>query len=504
MDEIPYTFRRTHSVSCVRDRYSALPPAQSTRNDVAVGGRLMRRRDHGGVTFVDLADETGTIQVVIDENTVDADGLRRNPIGTWVGLNGKVVTTRRGELSIHARMWQLLARCDRPFADLRHGITNPETQFRERYLDLWARPQARAVLRQRFELTAFLRQELWRRDFLEVETPILQEIKGGASARPFTTFHNALDAEMTLRIAPELHLKRLVVGGFERVFEIGRVFRNEGLSPRHNPEFTSLEIYQAYADYTDMMRLTEELVADAAIHLTQSLLVAARGRILDFTPPWPRVGMLDLVSSFVGRAVTIDADPDELAKIARGHGVQIPCHAGAGRIIAEIYEQRIERTLTGPVFVRDYPREVSPLARSHRSSPLLAERFEAVALGTELANAFSELQDATDQETQLRHQAAAHAAGDDEAMLVDEDYIRALQLGLPPTGGLGIGVDRLAMLLTGSDSIRNVIAFPTLRHQSTPVPKPAAPTGERVDDLSGLASEIAVSSEALTMSPQRS
>jgi lysyl-tRNA synthetase class 2 len=446
-DPIPYRFAPTHHAGDLARLYATLPPAAHTRNMVTIAGRLFRRRDHGGLLFADLADETGQIQIFADAETSDFQELSAAVVGTWIGVTGTLVTTRRGELSVRVSTWQILARCERPFPDTWHGVVDSETRFRERYLDLWVNPASRRALRMRFELVAVLREALTARGFLEVETPVFHPTKGGAAAKPFITHHNALGTDLTLRVAPELYLKR----------------RNEGLSPRHNPEFTSLELYEAYADYGDMMTLTEQLVHEAAVRLTGSPLVSFGGHQLDLTPPWPRVTMLDLVSSCLGFPVTMSTSLDDLLRSAASLGIEVPGNAGPGGVIAEIYEQRVEAALVGPVFVCDYPREVSPLARRHRSDPLLAERFEAVVAGTELANAFSELQDAADQEIQLRQQAQQHASGDDEAMLLDEDYVRALRLGLPPTGGLGIGIDRLAMLLTDSQAIRDVIAFPTMR-----------------------------------------
>jgi lysyl-tRNA synthetase class 2 len=462
-DPIPYRFALTHHAGDLARLYAALPPATETENTVTLAGRLFRRRHHGSVLFADLVDETGQIQIFADAETNDFEGLAAAVIGTWIGVSGDLAKTRRGELSVRVSTWQILARCLRPFPDTWHGVIDSDTRFRERYLDLWVNPASRLTLRMRFELVAALREALTARGFLEVETPVFHPAKGGAAARPFITHHNALQTDLTLRVAPELYLKRLIVGGFEKVYEIGRVFRNEGLSPRHNPEFTSLELYEAYADYGDMMTLTEQLVYETAVRLTGSPLVLFGGHLLDLTPPWHRARMLDLVSACIDSPVTTSTPLEDLLLAATRLDVKVPGDAGAGRIIAEIYEQRVEPALVGPIFICDYPREVSPLARRHRDDPLLAERFEAIAAGTELANAFSELQDAADQETQLRRQAQQHASGDDEAMVFDEDYVHALQVGLPPTGGLGIGIDRLAMLLTNSQAIREVIAFPTLR-----------------------------------------
>ena len=331
---------------------------------------------------------------------------------------------------------------------------------------MWANERTRDVLLARSRIVSAVRRFLEDRGFVEVETPVFHTVPGGATAKPFVTHHNALDMDLYLRIALELHLKRLVVGGMEKVFEIGRVFRNEGLSPRHNPEFTMLELYQAYADYHDIMELTEQLVADAAQKVAGSLQLTYEGRSLDLSPPWKRATLLDLVSEHSGEELSLDMPVEELRRRARRHGAEVDPSWGPGKIIFEIYEKTTEPRLWGPVFVTDYPKEVSPLARNHRSVPGLVERFEAVVAGRELANAFSELTDPDEQRANFEAQARARASGDEEAMPVDEDFIRALEYGLPPTGGLGIGIDRLVMFLTGSEAIRDVIAFPTLRREA--------------------------------------
>jgi lysyl-tRNA synthetase class 2 len=330
-------------------------------------------------------------------------------------------------------------------------------------VDLWANERSRHTLAARSRVISLTRRFLEDRGFVEVETPVLHPIPGGAAARPFVTHHNALDADLYLRVAPELYLKRLVVGGFERVFEIGRVFRNEGLSPRHNPEFTMLELYQAYADYEDLMVLTEELVAHVATQLCGGTALTYAGRPLELAPPWRRATMAELVGEHAGVHVDVAQDVDELRRAAADLGVPVDASWGPGKIVLEIYEKTTEARLWGPVFVCDYPKEVSPLARDHRRLPGLVERFEPVVAGRELGNAFSELVDPDEQRARFEAQARLRAAGDEEAMAVDEDYLRALEHGLPPTGGLGIGMDRLTMLLTGAEAIRDVIAFPTLR-----------------------------------------
>ncbi|MGH8920071.1 MAG: lysine--tRNA ligase, partial [Actinomycetes bacterium] len=352
--------------------------------------------------------------------------------------------------------------------------------WRQRYVDLWANdgpdgPRRRLLTRSR--VISLTRRFLEERGFVEVETPILHPIPGGGFALPFVTRYNALDSEVYLRIAIELYLKRLVVGGFERVFEIGRVFRNEGLSPRHSPEFTMLELYQAYVDYTDIMALVEELVAHLARRCCGSTTISYEGRELDLAPPWRRAAMTELVEEATGQAVDLAMGRDGLAAVAERLGVPVEPRSGPGKILLEIYEKTTEATLWGPVFVCDYPREVSPLARDHRHKPGMVERFEAIVAGRELANAFSELADPDDQRARFEEQAAERAAGDLEAMVVDDDYVRALEHGLPPTGGLGIGMDRLAMLLTGATQIREVIAFPTLRPEGSRRAGPAGAQG---------------------------
>ena len=373
------------------------------------------------------------------------------------------MTTRRGELSVRVDSWVRLAEARRPFPDKWHGISDTDTRYRQRYVDLWVTPEAREAFKTRSRMISLTRSFLEDRGAIEVETPIFHPIPGGANARPFTTHHNALDLDLYLRIAPELYLKRLTVAGFEKVFEIGRVFRNEGVSTRHNPEFTMLELYEAYADYEDIMRLVEELVEHLAIEITGSTVLAVGDRELDVAKPWRRATMTELIEESIGVALTLNTPIEELRAIASEHEIPIKDGYGPGKLILEIYEKTTESSLWGPVYVTDYPIEVSPLSREHRSNPGMTERFEAILAGRELCNGFSELVDPEQQRIRFEEQAAQNAGGDDEAMLVDEDYLRALEYGLPPTGGVGIGIDRLAMLLTGATSIRDVVLFPTLR-----------------------------------------
>jgi lysyl-tRNA synthetase class 2 len=459
----PYTFEPTATAAELQARFAHLEPGTETGEVVTVAGRLMLRRVQGKLAFGTLQDGSGRIQLFGQvEGTPDFDGFAGLSLGDWIGVTGQVMTTRRGELSVQVSEWVLLAEARRPFPDKWHGISDPDTRYRQRYVDLWVSEEAQA-LRQRSRIISLTRRWLEDRGFVEVETPTFHPIPGGAAAKPFVTHHNALDMDLYLRIAPELYLKRLVVGGFEKVFEIARVFRNEGLSPRHNPEFTMLELYQAYADYGDMMRLTEDLVSHLALEVLGTTVLEYDGRPLDLTAPWRRASMTDLIEEHAGVRVDVQMAVDELRRICEEHGVPLKDGWGPGKLVLELYEKTTESNLWGPVFVTDYPKEVSPLARDHRELPDMVERFEAIVAGRELMNAFSELVDPDEQRARFEDQARAAAAGDEEAMGVDDDYVRALEYGLPPTGGLGIGIDRLVMLLTGMTTIRDVILFPTLR-----------------------------------------
>ena len=463
----PYRFEKTDSVGALIDGFGSIDAGAETEHASTVAGRLMLRRDQGKLVFGTLQDHTGRIQLFASANwTANFDEFKKLSLGDWIGATGVVMKTKKGELSVKVTGWTLLAEARRTFPDKWHGISDVDMRFRQRYVDLWVTDEARATLRARSRIVSLIRRWLDARDYVEVETPIFHPIPGGAAARPFVTHHNALDIELFLRIAPELYLKRLVVGGFERVFEIGRVFRNEGLSPRHNPEFTMLELYEAYADYGDMMGLVEQLVAHLATELHGSTKLSYAGRELDLAPPWHRATLSELVAHHAGVEVSVAMPVDELRAIARRLDVPTEPAWGPGKLVLEIYEKTTEHQLWGPVFVLDYPIEVSPLARDHRSQPGLVERFEAIVAGRELCNAFSELTDPVEQRKRMDHQADQKAAGDDEAMAVDDDYIRALEYGLPPTGGLGIGVDRLVMLLTDTTTIRDVIFFPTLRPEA--------------------------------------
>ena len=468
MAEIPYQFAPDSKVEGVITKHAGLGAGEETDDVVTIAGRLMLRRVQGKLAFGTLDDGSGRIQLFApSKSTPDFDEFCDLNLGDWLGVTGVVMTTRRGELSVRVDSWVRLAEARRPFPDKWHGISDTDTRYRQRYVDLWVTPEAREAFKTRSRMISLTRSFLEDRGAIEVETPIFHPIPGGANARPFTTHHNALDLDLYLRIAPELYLKRLTVAGFEKVFEIGRVFRNEGVSTRHNPEFTMLELYEAYADYEDIMRLVEELVEHLAIEITGSTVLAVGDRELDVAKPWRRATMTELIEESIGVAVTLETPVEELRAIASEHEIPIKDGYGPGKLILEIYEKTTESSLWGPVYVTDYPIEVSPLSREHRSNPGMTERFEAILAGRELCNGFSELVDPEQQRIRFEEQAAQNAGGDDEAMLVDEDYLRALEYGLPPTGGVGIGIDRLAMLLTGATSIRDVVLFPTLRPEQT-------------------------------------
>jgi lysyl-tRNA synthetase class 2 len=464
MAEVPYSFDRSAEAGPLHERYASLGPGEESEDIVSVAGRIMLMRDQGRLAFATLRDWSGQVQLfALQKITAEFEAFTKLSLGDWVGATGKIMRTRKGELSVQVHTWVLLAEARRGFGDKWKGVSDIETRFRQREVDLWANERSREILTMRSRIVSSLRRRLEDAGFVEVETPVLHVIPGGAHAKPFVTHHNALDADLYLRIAPELYLKRLVVGGFEKVFEIARVFRNEGLSPRHNPEFTMLELYQAYADYGDLAVLVEDLVSGLASEICGTTTISYQGRDLDLTPPWRRATMAELVSEATGEAVSVHTPVDELRRRVAAAGVEPAATWGAGKLLLELYEKTTEPNLWGPVYVMDYPAEVSPLARRHRSDPDLVERFEPVVAGRELGNAFSELVDPDDQRARFEAQASARAGGDDEAMVIDEDYLRALEHGLPPTAGLGIGIDRLVMLLADVANIREVIAFPTLR-----------------------------------------
>ena len=475
----PYAlgFEPSHRNASLQAQYADLVNGEEAPGPVAVAGRVMTRRVMGKLAFFTLADESGPIQLYLDRATLEA-AHPDNPevfsqltslvdAGDWIGVHGSLKRTDRGELSVKVTSWSMLSKALQPLPDKWHGLADIEKRYRQRYLDLIVSPQTRETFRRRAGLVSTMRRWLDGRGFLEIETPVLQTEAGGADARPFTTHHNALDLPLTLRIATELHLKRLVVGGFERVYELGRIFRNEGISTRHNPEFTSVEIYQAYTDYLGMMVLTEDLIAEVAQAVCGTTQVTYQGTEVDLTPPWRRATMHELVEQATGLDFTAFSTREQAAVAMARVGLEVPEAADSvGRLLVEAFEQEVEATLIQPTFVLDYPVENSPLARPHRSKPGLVERFELFIVGRETANAFSELIDPVDQRQRLELQQLRRQAGDPEAQTVDEDFLQALEVGMPPTGGLGIGIDRLAMLLTDSPSIRDVIAFPLLRPET--------------------------------------
>lgn len=466
VDPYPIAIDRSHSSSGLRDQFDGLEPGTETGTSVEVAGRLMNIRRLGKLVFAVLKDIDGDIQLFVDRRVLGEEAFATFEdldTGDWVWAAGEVITTKRGELSVRIDDYRMLSKALRPLPEKWHGLQDTERRYRQRYLDLLVNDQARHVALVRAKVVSEVRRQFEAHGFIEVETPVLQTLAGGAMARPFVTHHNALDIDMYLRIATELHLKRLLVGGLERVFELGRIFRNEGVDSTHNPEFTTVEAYQALADYNDIMELVETVVAAVAEAATGSLTVEYGGHEVDLAPPYRRVPMLDLVEEAVGTRMTTDMERADAVAIADRHGVAVDDAWGVGKIIAEVFEELVEDTIVQPTFVIDHPVEISPLARTHRSEPGLVERFELYIVGREYCDAFTELNDPLDQRARFDAQAAARAAGDDEAHPIDEDFIRALEHGMPPAGGLGLGIDRLVMLLTDSASIREVVLFPHLR-----------------------------------------
>lgn len=462
----PRRYERSHLTAEVHRMFLNLEPGSDTDVRVAVAGRLMLHRSFGKLQFGTLRDQSGTIQLYVDRAFLGderADDFSRIDLGDWVGATGLVMSTRKGELSVRIDDFVILQKSLRPLPDKWHGLHDVELRSRRRYLDLMVNEEARRVAGARAAIVGELRRQFESRGFVEVETPMLLHQATGATARPFATEHHALDMVMFLRIATELYLKRLVIGGMEKVFEIGRIFRNEGIDSTHNPEFTMLEAYQALADYTDMLTLVEQVFSQVTRSVAGETTITYQGREIDLSAPYRKATMTGLVSEGLGRQVDLDTPADELAALAREAGVEVEPEWGPWRILSEIYEEVVEPGVWEPTFVTHQPVEISPLARRNQDDPRLADRFELVIAGTEYANAFSELNDPDDQRERFEMQAAARAAGDEEAHPVDEDYLLALEYGLPPTGGLGIGVDRLVMLLTDQAHIRDVILFPTLR-----------------------------------------
>ncbi|MFN7710436.1 MAG: lysine--tRNA ligase [Holosporales bacterium] len=464
----PATFKKSRELTELHQHYESLEAGQETQDSTVIAGRIASIRNSG--LFIDLTDPYTKLQVFCHADHLDDQAKALLPLldlGDILGVEGLVRRTKRGELTVDARSLTLLSKATLPPPEKFHGLADQETKYRQRYLDLIANAESRERLRARSQLIRSLRDTLNSQGFMEVETPMLQTIAGGAAARPFVTHHNTLDMDLYLRIAPELFLKRLIVGGLaDKVYELNRCFRNEGISTRHNPEFTMVEMYWAYADADDMMNLTEKLVQTIAQQVFGTLEFSYGERQLNFAGPWQRRSMVDLVREHSGIDFLAIHSPEEARTAAKAIGISTPPHANWGQVIEAVFAEKVEPTLIQPTHVTDLPRDISPLAKVHKTDPRLTERFESFANTWEIANGFSELSDPIDQWQRFHAQTVQRDKGDDEAHQMDEDFVTALEYGLPPTGGLGIGIDRLCMLLTNASSIRDVIAFPTMRSKS--------------------------------------
>ena len=484
----PHSFPPAPPARSLIERFTALEGSSQR-----VRGRVVSLRTHGKTAFLHLEDGSGRIQVYLrrdDLGELSYGLLEHLDIGDFLGVEGVLFRTKTGEVSLEAASFQVLAKALRPLPFAKEeevdgrrvahgGLADKELRYRRRYLDLAVNPEVRETFRTRTRILSYLRRFLDERGFLEVETPVLQPLYGGAAARPFETHHAALDSKLYLRIADELYLKRLIVGGIERVYELSKDFRNEGLDRTHNPEFTMLEFYQAYADYHDMMGLAEEMVAGLVREVIGGSSLTYQGETVDVSPPWPRIALLEAIRLYAGEDL-VDLGREALALAARRLDVEIAPAMGAGKILDEIFKTRVEEHLRGPVFITDYPKELSPLAKTHRSDPRLTERFEPFLFGEEFGNAFSELNDPLEQRRRFEAQRKLRVGGDEEAHALDEDFLRALEYGMPPTGGMGVGVDRLVMFLTDSPSIRDVILFPQMRPEpgAGTAAAPQSPEGE--------------------------
>lgn len=478
MNPYAYHWESSHHAAQLQEKYADLPNGEEVDLNVTVAGRIIARRVFGKLAFFTLEDETGTIQLYLEKNRiqesmadVDADAFNHlkqlTDVGDILGASGTIKRTEKGELSVFVKKYTILTKSLLPLPDKWHGLTDVAKRYRQRYVDLIVNPEVRQTFRRRAQITAGIRRYLEQRGFIEIETPVFQREAGGADARPFITYHNTLEMQLYLRIETELHLKRLIVGGFEKVFELGRIFRNEGISTRHNPEFTTVEIYQAYADYNDMMALTEAIITTVAQEVLGTLQITYQGTPVDLTPLWRRVTMHDLVKEYTDLDFNSFQTLEEAKAACKNAGLEnVEDCPSLGNLLNEAFEQKVEENLIQPTFVTDFPVEISPLAKPHRSKPGLVERFELYVVGRETANSFSELTDPIVQRQRLEAQVAQKAGGDLEAQ-VDEDFLTALEYGMPPTGGLGIGIDRLVMLLTDCASIRDAIAFPLLKPEKS-------------------------------------
>lgn len=458
-----YRFLYTHRAADIAAQFDELSEKET---EVKMAGRIMAIRGHGKTCFMDMQDKTGRIQVYVRKDVIGEENyalIKLMDIGDTVGITGTAFRTHMGELSIKATSVEMLSKSLRPLPEKWHGLKDVETRYRQRYVDLIVNPEVRDTFVKRSQIIRSVREVLDSHDFLEVETPILNTIAGGAAARPFISYHNALDMQVYMRIAPELYLKRLIVGGMDRVYEMGRVFRNEGIDNRHNPEFTSVEIYQAFADYRDMMDLTEEVVVKTAEKVLGTTTINYEGTTIELASPWKRMSMIEAVKEYSGKDFTDVTDLEEARAIAKELNVAIEHSFGIGKIINACFEEYVEDKLIQPTFITGHPKEISPLAKSNPENPEITDRFEAYIYGREICNGFTELNDPIDQKERFLKQVEERANGDEEANMMDEDFVNALEYGLPPTGGLGIGIDRLVMFLTNSSTIRDVLFFPTMK-----------------------------------------
>lgn len=468
-DPYGHAYKRTDYVANLEEEYASLEDGQSTEDEVAVAGRIMARRIQGKIAFLELMDPSGTIQLFCRINALGDEAfaeIKELDVGDWVGAHGTVMRTRRGQLSVAVDAFELLSKSLRPLPEKFHGLTDKETRYRQRYVDLVVNPEVREVFTKRSKIVSAIRHYMEDEGFMEVETPFLNGILGGANAKPFVTHFNALDRDYYLRIATELPLKRLLVGGFEKVFELGRQFRNEGMDHTHNPEFTTMEAYEAFSDLDGMKKLTQGCFQAAAMAALGTLKVDYQGHTIDLSGDWRSASMIELASEGAGESVDFSRSVEELTSILEKRGGHAEKSWGKGKLIAEIFEAVAEDKLIQPTFVTDHPLEVSPLAKKNPDNPELTQRFELFICGHEYANAFTELNDPIDQAERFKAQVDAKATGDDEAMEYDSDYIRALEYGMPPAGGVGIGIDRMVMLLTNSESIRDVLLFPHMKEEA--------------------------------------